>query len=368
MFNAIRESLNIAQNEAKEFLQREGHKPKVFTWNNLLSFFNSIPLGIKLMREEPEILVFAFLQWIAIYLAYIGWTQMLYWIPDSIWNAAHEASLRHEKHAFDLINIVLSVWSFFIVCLVSYPIGLCNAAMVAVHDLRTCHEEVTLAKCLAIADRHLGKIWAFTSIDAWITVKAIFERLPSKNNRHTAFDELLYYAWKIATMGVVPALVNGRDYVDAGNDSVKLLMTAPIRTLGLRFGYSAVCWVIGVLSYIAAVFFAAIYGVRGEGAHYIYSFYLLMGFPIFVSVGIVVVIIRPFFLLAVAKLYTDTFDTRCEIEHDIASVSSLQRALFSWRLGIFLLMLGLLLIAIFYGDQLGLTAWIHKLAQKDLLR
>jgi hypothetical protein len=366
MFSSIRDPLNSARDQAKELLERGGYKPKVFAWNNLLAFFSNIPVVMKLLGEEPEILLFVVFQWIVICLAYVAWTQMLRWIPDGIWTAAREASSHNEKGSFDLINLVLLGWSFFIVFLASYPIGLCNAAMVAVHDLRTCGEQVTIAKCLVIADRHLGRIWMFTALDGWITVSAILDRLPKKHYHRTALDELLYYAWKVGTIGVVPALVNGRDFMSAGRDSVKLLSEETSRALGLRLGYSAVCWVVGVLSYVGAIIIYAKFGDRGEGPNYIYHFYILATVPILVSVGIVSVLVRPFYLLGVAKFYTDVIDVRCELEQDIASLFSWEKSLFSWKTGLFLLMLGVLLIAIFFGDQLGLTRWIDELAQKDL--
>jgi hypothetical protein len=366
MFASIRDPLNSARDQARDVLERQGYKPKVFAWNNFLAFFSNIPVVLKLIGDEPEISVFAIFQWVVICCAYVAWVQMLHWIPDQVWNAAREASRRDERGGFDLINLLLLGWSFFIVCLASYPIGLCNAAMVAVHDLRTCGKQVTYSRCLAIADRHLGRIWMFTALDAWITVNAILDRLPKKHYHRTAFDELLYYAWKVGTMGVVPALVNGRDFLTAGRDSVRLLSSQTSRAIGLRFGYSAVCWVVGVLSYFRAIAIYAEFGDRREGPNYVYHFYLLATIPILVSVGIVSVLIRPIFLLSVAKFYSDTIDVRSEIEQDIALERSGENSLVSWKTGLFLLLLGELLVAIIFRDQLGLTDWINELAQKDV--
>jgi hypothetical protein len=368
MFDSIREPLYSARDEARDFMDRGGHRPKVFTWSNITAFFNNIPSVITLIEEEPELIFFAVCQWLVIWLAYVGWTQMLHWIPDEVWNAVGRASKDDRKGMFEMINLLLLGWSFFIVCIASYPIGLCSAAMVAVHDLRACKEKVSLDRCFAIADRHLGKIWMFTVLDGWITVSAILSRLPKKHYHRTALDELLYYAWKVATMGMVPALVNGRDWLAAGKDSVKLLMSQPARALGLRFGYSAVCWVIGGLSYIGAIYVFVKFGDKKEGLHYIYNFYLLMAAPIFVSVGVISVFVRPFFLLGVAKFYTDTMNVAAEIEKDIAEVTPAEEVVFSGLFCIFALMLSALLALLFFGNQLGFGEWINHLSQLDLAR
>ncbi len=317
------------------------------------------------MGKEPEILFFALVQWLVIWIAYLAWVQMLNWIPDELWNAVRSASENDRKDAFTLVNLVLLAWSFLIVSVASYPIGLCNAAMVAVHDLRTSGQQVTVARCLAIADRHLGRIWLFTLIDGWITVNAIMARLPKKHQHRTALDELLYYAWKVATMGVVPALVNGRDFVAAGRDSIKLLEWQPQRALGLRMGYSAVCWIIGIAAYLFAVLLLR-NGWSVGRAHYIYDVYLLMAIPLFVAAGIVTVAIRPVYLLSVARFYTDANDVTREVNKDIASVPGWLDLLSSRNALLFLVVFAAVFLAVFFGDHIGLTAWIERLARQDL--
>ncbi len=194
LFGAVHQALDPTRNRAKDFLQDKGYKPTVFSGANLRTFFESVVDVAKLINEEPEILLFAALQWLVIWLAYLAWIQMLHWIPDEVWNALRHASREQGKVEFTLINLVLLGWSFFVVCVASYPIGLCNAAMVAVHDLRTSGETVTIAKCLAIAERHLRRIWMFTVVDSWVTVGAILDRLPKKHRHRTLADEFLYYA------------------------------------------------------------------------------------------------------------------------------------------------------------------------------
>ncbi len=237
MPQSIRAQLAPAQDEAKKFLDNNGHKPKLFSKNNFLEFFSNIPGVTRMIWDEPEILIFVLLQWVVICLAYFAWIQILQWIPDQTWNAIQQANEHDRRMAFDLVNLAMLAWSFLIVGVASYPIAVCNAAIIAVHDLRSCNESVTITKCLEVATRHLGRMWVFTFTDAWITVRAILRRLPKKRGKNavvTAVDEVLYYAWKVATLGVMPSLVNGRSFLQAGKDSVLLLTSQPRRAIGLR--------------------------------------------------------------------------------------------------------------------------------------
>lgn len=365
MFESIRDPLNEARDEAKQYFERQGHRPRTFSVSNFSTFFGSIPGVLNLLGKEPEILLFAIFQWLVVWAAYLAWVQMLHWIPDQLWDAVRSASEDNRKDAFALVNLALLAWTFLIVIVASYPIGLCNAAMVAVHDLRTTGQEVTIARCLAIADRHLGRIWLFTAIDSWITVSAILARLPKKHYHRTALDELLYYAWKVATMGVVPALVNGRDFLAAGKDSIRLLESQPQKALGLRLGYSAVCWIIGIASYVFAIFVLR-YGGGSDRPHYIYDAYLLVAIPVFVAAGIVTILIRPFYLLSVARFYSDANEVAPEVNKDIASVPGWLDLLSSGNALCFCVTFALVFGAVFFGDQIGLTAWIGGLAHKDL--
>lgn len=365
MFDTIRDPLNQARDEATQYFERQGHRPRTFSVANFGTFFGNMPEVKKLLRKEPEILLFAVFQWFVVWLAYLAWAQMLHWIPDELWNAIRSASEDDRKNAFTLVNLALLVWSFLIVSAASYPIGVCNAAMVAVHDLRTSGREVTIARCLAVADRHLGRIWLFTLIDGWITVSAILDRLPRKHHRRTTLDELLYYAWKVATMGVVPALVNGRDFAAAGKDSIRLLESQPQRALGLRLGYSAVCWIVGIGTYIFAALLLR-YGWGNTQPHYIYDAYIVMAIPVFIAAGIVTVLIRPVYLLSVARFYTDGNDVAGEVNKDIASIPGWADLLLSPNVLFFGVTFVVVFTAVFFGDQIGLTTWIEGLARQDL--
>lgn len=357
VFENAHKELQQAQTEAQAILT-EDHKPELFSSQNVSTFCGQLRYSIKLIVEEKEIIVFAILQWVAIIIGYLLWTQVLDWIPDRAWKEVGHSNDRHDRCAFMLLNLVLIGWSALIVELVSYPISLFSAAMVAAHYLRHSGQLSTFERCLRLAGRNLGKLWVFTAIDAWITVNAILDRLPRKNHTRTATDEFLYYAWKIGTVGVFPGLVSGKGFADAVTDSLSLLKKEPTRMIGIRMGYSLICWIIGIVAYVAAIFFFCAFG-GARGANEVYNFYFLMVVPIFFAVGITAVLVRPFYLIMTARLYTDTTPA-FPIQSEEAPTGGAALML------IFALLLCLVVATVLFGDHLGIVGWIESMADKDI--
>jgi hypothetical protein len=289
--------------------------------------------------------------------AYAIWTRILDWIPDPVWE---QVSRDDNEIAFTFLNLVLLGWSFFVVAVASYPISLLNAAMTAAHYLRSAGEASTIARCFSMAFRNLGRLWVFTTIDAWITVNAIIDRMPRKRNNRTALDELLYYAWKIGTIGVVPALAAGKGYIEAAKDSVSLLREKPLRAIGIRMGYSLICWIIGIAAYAGSIYYFIAFHDGSSTVNEVYNFYLMMAVPIIIAVGVTSVVVRPFYLVMVSKLYTDTVP----VDRGVTALEVEKR--FDVPAFIFAILLSLLVAFYLFGDELGIRAWIESLAAKDM--
>jgi len=360
--------LSVGRDAARTVLQSTESKPRIFSIATYRAYFQALPLSLNAIRNSPEILGFVVVQWVAIVLGYLAWTHALRLIPDDVWNAIEEA-VRRDRHSpeFAFSNLVLLAWTFLVVALASYPLGLCTAAMVAVNDLRASNESVTLRRCIAVADAHLGRIWAFTVVDNWITVNAILDRLPKKGGHRSKYDELLYYAWKTGTAGVVPALVNGRTYLAAGQDSLTLLRSDTSQILGLRLGFSAACWVVGVLAYIGGLFLVPhVESSFPDKARHIFHFYLLMAIPVAVAASVVTIILRPAYVLAIAHIYTNRIDVKAEVERDIECLKRLTQSTVSPRLVAFVSAVALLGFVILFSDQLGLSRWIAAVSRLDL--
>jgi len=328
-----------ARNHAQGVFAASGTKPSVLSLKNFSAMRNDVAYAVKLMMQEKEILLFAVLQWLVIGLAYMMWTQVLDWIPDSVWaEAARESSERST--ATDWANLAIWGWSLLIIATAAYPLALLNASIVASHYLKSSGRPSTVPACLNLASKNLGRVWLFTALDALITVRAIADRLPSKKRRkRTAAEEAAYYAWKIATIGVLPSLVSGKTFVDSANESVWLLEDQPVRTIGIRMGYSLLCWIIGVLAYAGAVVTLVMFGGPLGGENWVYHVYVLMGAPIFFAVGIVS-LIRPVFVLAISKLYTDVVPVNVEIEGTVTVESGTE---IDWLTLIFAMLTGITL-------------------------
>ena len=108
-------------------------------------------------------------------------------------------------------------------------------------------------------------------------------------------------------------------------------------------GYSMLCWIIGVLAYAGAIVTLVMFGGPVGGENWVYQFYVLMGAPIFFAVGIVS-LIRPVFVLAISKLYTDVVPVNVEIEGTVTVKSGTE---IDWLTLIFAMLTGITLALYF---------------------
>ena len=332
-----------ARNHAQGVLAASNTKPKVLSLKNFTAMRQDVTYAARLMMQEKEILLFAALQWVVVGLAYLMWTQVLDWIPDSVWAEVARASAENRDTPGALASLAIWGWSLLIIATAAYPLALLNAAIVASHYLRSSGQPSTIAACFKLASKNLAKIWLFTAMDGIVTASAILDRLPKKRGRRTALEEAAYYAWKIATVGALPSLVSGKGFVDAANESVWLLEDQPVRTIGIRMGYSLVCWIIGVLAYAGAIVTVMLFGAPLNGENLVYHFYVLMGAPIFIAVGITS-LIRPIFVIAIAKIYTDVVPVNVEIEGTVVVQPANE---IDWPTLVFAMLLGIVLALYF---------------------
>ncbi len=261
--------------------------------------------AIRLVFLEKELISFALFQWVAIAVGYLLWVQMLGWIPEEVWRSAAESD------DGSIADIILLLWSFVCVGVAAFPLAIATACMGAVHFIHRQQEESTIATCLQIVLPKAWSLWIFTWIDGWITVDQILERLPKKNDRTTpterALSEALYYAWKVGTMGVLPSLITGRSIVAAGKDSLSLIKHKLREIALLRAGYSAVCWVVGILTYVGSIWFLFHFQIFQEGELYgqVFTIYLWLAVPILISAAFIQLFIRPIYILSLCDIYSD---------------------------------------------------------------
>lgn len=273
---------------------------------SLGSFTSRIGYALSLGFKEKEIFIFGLLQWVAIGLGYLLWVQMLDWIPEDVWRSAAETD------GSSTADWILLAWSFICVGIVAFPVGILTGCMGATHFLHKQGRESTIASCMKLVLPQSWPLWSFHWIDGWITVSQILDRLPRTNDRRTAaqraLDEALYYAWKLGVSGVLPSIITGNGLIQSGKNSVSFVKNNFIEVAKLRAGYSALCWVVGIGAYIGCIVLFIVVDIvpkDDEIYGHIYTFYFWAAVPILVATGIVMLFLRPIYVLAMCDLYSD---------------------------------------------------------------
>lgn len=277
------------------------------------SFGSRISYAISLGFREKEIFFFGLLQWASIGIGYLLWVQMLDWIPEEVWRSAAESD------EGSIADWILLAWSFVCVGFAAFPVGILTGCMGATHFLHKQGRESTVATCLKLVLPQSWSLWSFHWIDGWITVNQILDRLPKKGGRkNPILSEALYYAWKLGISGVLPSIVTGNNLIKSGKNSVVFVKDNFVEVAKLRAGYSALCWIVGVGAYVGAIFFFMAVDVTPKGDEiygHIYTFYFWAAVPILIAVAIVMLVLRPIFVLALCDLYSDYLNEKgVEIE------------------------------------------------------
>ena len=267
------------------------------------SFGSRIGYAISLGLKEKEIFFFGLLQWASIGIAYLLWVQMLDWIPEHAWRSAAESD------DATVVDWIFLAWSFVCVGVAAFPVGILTGCMGVTHFLHKQDRESTVATCLKLVLPQSWSLWSFHWIDGWITVYQILQRLPKKGGRtNPVLSEALYYAWKLGVSGVLPSIVTGNNLIKSGKNSVMFVKDNFVEVAKLRAGYSALCWIVGIGAYVGAIFlFMALdIGPKGNDMYgQMYTFYFWAAVPILAAVAVVMLVLRPIFVLALCDLYSD---------------------------------------------------------------
>lgn len=298
---SIVKEFNVTKHGIKDIGQPQIQPEKT---EGLKSYFGYLTVTWKLIVCEKEIITFAFLQLASIAIGYYLWVQMLHWIPAEVWRSAE-----HSRHA-SLPDLILLAWSFVCVGVAALPLSIFSACIGVVYFLRRQGYPSTIAACLKIVLTEVWPLWVFQWMDGWITVNQILERLPKKNNRGTpaqrVLSEALYFAWKLGTIGIMPAVITGRGLVESCRDSILVVKTKFIDAAKLRVGYSFLCWIAGISAYIGTIFFF-IYGhfipPHAEIYGFVYTFYFWAGVPLLVAVAFIELFLRPAYIVGSCELY-----------------------------------------------------------------
>ncbi|PIU17729.1 MAG: hypothetical protein COT18_12480 [Elusimicrobia bacterium CG08_land_8_20_14_0_20_59_10] len=324
----------------------------------LANFRRRAKFSARLIFLEKELIIFAVLQWLCVAAGYYLWVQMIGWIPAAAWERAS------NSNSASVGDLVLFAWSFVCVGLTAFPLGLLSGCMGAVHFLNRQGRESTIAECFKMVLPKVWPLWIFHWIDGWWTVMRILDRLPKKNDRRTpaqkALSEAIYYAWKLATIGILPALVTGRGLVDAGKRSVLLVQAKFLDVAFLRAGYSAACWIIGIAAYAGTIVFFVMFpqllDLKAPVESRIFTFYLWAGLPIVSATGIVMLFLRPVYIISACDIYAGYVRER---EENLMLPPPPRRGGMDAFIAFFLLALAVLIV-VFYRYELGIMDWLSR--------
>ena len=318
------------------------------------AFRRRIGNALTLLAREPEILLFALLQWLAVALGYFLWIQMLDWIPDEVWKSAV------ENDGGSVADYVLLAWSFLCVGVAAFPIGLLTGAMGAAHIQNRSGGESTVAGCLRMVVPRAGTLWAFHWADGWITVTQIVERLPSRDDvthpGRRAVSEALYYAWKLGTAGMLPNLLAGKGLLESGKASIGFVRKRLIDVALLRAGYSTMCWIVGISAWLGMLVLVKAVDIvppNEEIYAYVYEIYAWAALPVLVAVGIVMLLLRPVYVIALSDLYADYREEIGETT-EVATVSRRSARAFV----LFLFLVVAVALIYWFREPLGVMNWL----------
>ena len=267
-------------------------------------FFSYYGYSLRLMFKEKELLLFIFLQWSSIAIGYYLFVMMLYWIPEEVWRSTEN----NDKGS--IADVVLFLWMIMCIGVASLPFGIFSSCMSVVHFLRSQGKESTIAACLKIVLPRFWSLWVFHWFDGYVTVERMWERLPSKNDRTPISvklrNEALYYAWKVATMGILPNLITGRSVWETSKNTIGMIKENTKEVLIIRTGYSVLCWIVATITYVIGVLnfgWIAENFLPGDIYSNVAKFYFIAGIPLLISIGIIQIFIRPAYILSLNAVY-----------------------------------------------------------------
>ena len=280
------------------------HKNDPFATDSFFTFAHYYVYSLKLMFKEHELLLFVLLQWLSVALGYYLFVMMLYWIPEDVWRSTQ------TNDEGSIADLVLFVWIIICIGIAALPLGIFSSCMAAVHFLYCEEKPSTIAACLKIVLPRTWALWIFHWIDGYITVGQIIERLPKEDNNPSWGERMagegLYYAWKVATMGILPNLITGRNLKDTTTNAVTMIKEHASELLMIRIGYSILCWIIGIGTYVWGIFNVGWIKEKffpGDIYSTIADFYFYAGVPMLISVAVIQLFIRPAYVIAISDVY-----------------------------------------------------------------
>ncbi len=300
--------LNFVRDAISTIPEIKNTKHRILGKNQFENFIYQTISAAKIVLGENELLILVFLQIVIITFVYYLWIQLYSIVPKFVWSNY----MGINPDSANILNFIFLAWGFLLIGIASYPISIISYSIGTSYFLKKKGLSATLIQTLKFILPKSFMLWQFLWIDGWITYDKILSRLPKRGESiNTAGDELLYFSWKIGTIGILPSVLNGKNMIEAGKESVMLVTQHPQETLLLRGGYSLFCWIIGIVSIIGSlcltiyIYIQYINHSLCCSIPQIFSFW--MGVPILSGVGIILFFFRPIFVIASCRLYSEYF-------------------------------------------------------------
>ena len=278
----------------------------MFPKGGIASFLGATAYAVRLSLAEKEVWFFAFMQWISVGLVYMLWLQGFHMLPETLWeDVAGDGEASWQIHA------VVLVWGLLCIALASIPVGFFTGCMGAVHFLVRQNRESTIANCMKISMQRAAPLSAFHFIDGCITVRQLLSRADTEGEGTTVASEALYYTWKLAVAGMLPAILTGHGRQVVSN-AVTFVRGNLNQVLLLRGGYTALCWILGVATFFVSVAYGRSLNISFEGgaAQGLYAAYSAAGVSALIGVAILILFLRPIYVLSMCELFSRDLEER----------------------------------------------------------
>ena len=211
-------------------------------------FSNAVTLfktGSKQVVDTPEIIAMAVIRLVLI-LSTVALIAYSFYPVFKLLDTLHL-----DKKVTGAITFIWFLPLFYILPFIT---GSSNGAIGAASFLHQTNQNSTLLKCYNIALQNAGNLTTFMFINY------ILLRQTSSRNRSTITSigkKFMKLAWQVGSLGVLPAMLNGRNFKEAFGRSFELFKKYPTEVVSIRFGYSFITKII--LASIPPVIFLPIY-------------------------------------------------------------------------------------------------------------
>lgn len=272
----------------------------------IIWFWKRAKLSIKFIFTEKEALFLLCIQWVVIVLTYLLWVQIIAIIPEELWGNTDWSSQKNT------LIVILLWWSFLCIWIASFIIGILSSCVWVLYLLKKRTWSSDLYTSFTVVLPHSLLIWIFSWIDGWWTMRRIAQRISRFSRKRpgsflsNVMKEVTYYAWKVGTIWILPALATGKTVWSAIKTSLSLVNVCRTDVIITRAWYSIMCWVVWTAGFIWFIYMFNYVGIINDASSDVenmYSFYMYATIPISISVGIVLLLLRPIYIISSFAIY-----------------------------------------------------------------